>query len=361
MTIIATPIIRGFPYVLSGAAAQAGWISPLISSVLLFGIMLILNYYVFKKHDGKNLIDVSNELLSKPVGIVIGFVYLAWVIILLGFYIRYFGEHISSNIMSESAFEFIIISMLILVGIVLSKSIVYYARLNEVIFTCFSFAFIITGVISLFTKVKIDNLLPVSQRDIVPILKGSLQGISLFGYYVFIFFMFDDVKIENNNLKLEAKSALAVGLLSTLVMIVTIGAIGYNTVLRINDSYFMIAKNIDVLGFLERLDSILFVMWILADFTTITIFAYIATSIVKTILKEFKKFEKFEKMQSYVSYGILAIAYFVAIYVFNSKFVLEAFAKGSFIICNIILTTALPIILFIATIIRKKLLKRLNK
>jgi len=351
MTVIASPLIRGFPFVLTETAKQAGWLVPLASSVILFGLMVLMNE-IFKKNQGKNLIQLCCDILTRPVGIAVAIIYLGWIVILLGFYIRYFGEHIVANIMSESALEFIMLSMLILVGVMQSKSIIYYARLNELIFSCFVLVLVATGVILLFTRVEIDNLLPVSQRDIKPILKGGLQGIAILGHYMFIFFMFDDVKSTKKSLRLEMQSVSAVWILSTLVMVGAIGSIGYNAVLSFNDSYFTIAKNIDILGFLERLDAILLAMWVLADFTTITIFGHIATSIVRTALAGLYEGKGFAR-QAYTSYIILIAAYLTAVFGFKSKFELEMFARNAFVVCNIVMSLALPVILFTVGKLRK--------
>ena len=351
MMLVASPVIRGLPLILAETSKQAAWITPLVSVLLLFGLMLVMNE-IFKKHQGKNLIDICFSILTKPVGIAIGVIYFIWIMILLGYYLRLFGEQIVSNIMNEASLHFIIITMLILVGIVLTKSIVYYARLNEVVFSCFMLVFISVSLISLFTKVKIDNLLPISNRDIIPILKGSVSGLSVFGYYMFIFFMFDDVHIQKNNLKLEIKSTSALWLLSLTVLVITIGSIGPEAVLKFSDPYFMITKNVDILGFLERLDAILLIMWIMADFTTIAIFTYMNTSLITTIFK-IKRNNSSRIKPNYITYLILIAAYFIAIYGFNSKFMLEWFAKELFVSCNVIFSLALPIILFSAGKLRR--------
>ena len=345
MMLAASPVIKAFPFMMSETAAQAGWLSPLVSAVLLFGVMLMMNL-IFKKHKGENLIQLSCKILSKPAGIIIAAAYFIWMIIMLGFYIRYFGENVVSNIMSEASLKFIMLSMLILVGVVLSKSIIYYARLNEVIFSCFILAFLITGFLALFTRVKIENLLPVSSIDIIPVAKGGIKGLSVFGYYAFLFFIFDEVRSEESNIKLEIKSASAVGLLSMFVMLVTIGAVGYNTILHFTDPYFMVVKNVDILGFLERLDAILFIMWILADFTTITIFTYMAASIVKAAIPKINK-------KQYIVYGVLAASYAAAAYGFNSKFLLELFAKEFSVMLNVIFALALPVLLLIVGKLRR--------
>ena len=353
MTVIASPVIRSLPPILSESAEQAGWLVPVVSGFLLLGIMVLMNE-LFRKNRGENLVQLCFKILTRPIGTLVAVIYLVWVIALLGFYLRYFGEHITANIMSEASLHFIIIAMLFPVGIVLSKSIVYYARLNEIIFHCFLFVFLVTGLFSIFTKINIENLLPISSMDVVPVLKGSLKGLSVFGYYIFIFFIFDDVKVEEYSLKPEMKALTSVVLLSTLVMLITIGSLGHEAVLRFSDPYFMVVKNVNVLGFLERLDAILLIVWILADFTTITIFAYMAASIINTIFMSRQSQPSGHiKKRRIIVYSVLILSYFTAIYGFKSKFVLEVFLRSFSVPVSVCMAVFLPVLLFVVGKIRK--------
>ena len=91
LTLVYSPAIRLFPVFAADIAERAGWLGPIFAAVPFMGLVFIMQS-LFKNEKEANLSDLIIKIMGKVMGRVVLFLYLLWLMVLLGLYVRYYAE-----------------------------------------------------------------------------------------------------------------------------------------------------------------------------------------------------------------------------------------------------------------------------
>lgn len=345
ITLLYSPAIRFFPIQAATEAKQAGWLTPLVSFAFLLLLVLIFHGF-YKKHKDASYMDIICKITGKYLGSIILLAYLAWLTMLLALYIRYYAIRINTAIAPSSDISFFIIVMLVLVAVVLRYGLVVFARMGEIIALILLIGFILLFAFS--TKnISIDNLTPISQLDILPVIKGSYYLTGLWAYFVVIFFFSDKIKDKESIKNDGIKGAVFLAVMHILIAVMTIGSLGYSVNARSNLPFYIAVKNITIFRALDRIEALSVTQWIIADFILIIVFFYSILCIIKYLFK-------LSSEKSLI--GILTIlVYILSLYIVKNQFELQEFSNTVVIHLNMLFGFIIPVLLLAAGKIRKKL------
>ncbi len=342
-----SPEIRLFPQFTAKIAGKAGWLAPVVAIVPLI-LLVILTQKMFKTYKEASLSDVFYKILGNTIGRIVVSLYLIWMLVLLALYIRYYAERILSSMLPHTSILFLIISMLIMVFIAARYGLTPIARAIEMFFLLFVVILIFTFVLVI-PNVTYRNIMNVSYLDIWPVIKSSHIILSIWGYYIFIFFLGDKINDKENIKKIGLKGLMFKFVFCILLLITTIGTLSATLASHISLPFFMMVKNISIWGTIERLESILLSVWIVSDFVIITMFTCISIAIIKSI---------FVLSDTKALVGpVVLLGGVGALFLFNNRYDLESFSKFIAIPTNIVFAFIIPIFTFIVGKIRKKILK----
>lgn len=345
LIMIYSGTMRAIPQYANRQAGQAAWLTPVVGLLFLTMLILMIKNFV-TKYPKKSLADIICDIMGKPLGKTIIIVYILWFLILLALYVRYFDERLLvTNFKVEDIGIFPIV-LLFLVGIMLRSGIVIIARMNKIIFPLVAIQFFLI-IILMINRIKIEHITPISQLDIVPVFKGSVVVIGLWVYF-FFFFMINDKIITNTDFRKNVLfSTIFVFIATTLLLITTLGIFGKDTLLQIPLPLLMTVKSISKGGEFSGLESLFLSFWILADFITVTLFAYIIIRLLKSL---------FGLNNPMPLLSILLIfTYFLSLFITNEVFELHAFSHKLGFPMNIIMGFGVPLIVFITGKARKKI------
>ena len=345
ITLLYSPAIRFFPSQAAAEAKQAGWLTPLVSFVFLLLLVLVFHGF-YKKHKDASWMDIICKITGKYLGSVILSAYIGWLVILLVLYTKYYAIRINTAIAPVSDISFFIIVMLVLAAVVLRHGLVVFARMGEIIALLLLIGFALLFVFS--TKnISIDNLTPISRLDILPVIKGSYYLTGLWAYFVVLFFFSDKIKDKEAIKNAGIKGALFLAVMHIVLAVMTIGSLGYSVTARSNLPFYMTVKNITILRALDRIEALSVTQWIIADFILIIVFFYSILCIIKYLFK-------LSDTKSLV--GILTILmYILSLYIAKSQFELQEFSVMVAIHLNTLFGFIIPVLLFIAGKILKKI------
>lgn len=340
-----SPAIRLFPQYTANVAGKAGWLSPVVALIPTILLIYIVNSF-FKKYKDANLSDVYFKILGNILGRIVISLYLIWILIMLSLYVRYYAERILSSILPNTSISFLIIAMLFIVFLAARSGLVTIARANEIFFGIFVLIFFITFILGI-SQIHIRNILLVSYRDAWPVIKASNVILAIWGYFLFIFFFGDKINDKEHIKKFSFQAVLLKYASVTLFLIMTIGTLGSALSSRMSLPFFVVVKNISVLGTVERLESVLLALWVISDFVIITVFTYISISLIKSIFK-------LTGTKSLVS-PVLLIAGIGSLYLAKNRFEIETFSTHITQPVNILFEFIIPFIVFGIGKIRKKI------
>ncbi len=341
--IVSSPATRFLPKYAAAKAAQAGWVSPVLSIVPFILLILIIDS-LLKKYEGQSMSEVINTIMGKYLGKLVLVIYLAWMLLLSALYMRYYVERLTSSIYPNINNSVLIILTLIPIAYMLRSGFTVIARMNEILLP-FIGAMLVILSIFLLPRIRVDNILPISFNDIVPIVKASFSSTGILSYLFLLFFLSDKV--------VNMKSFKKFGYLTTyvnisslmLIIFITNGVLGSSVAQRAPMPVLTAVKQVSILDTIENIEAVIVAIWIFADFTLISTFFVITLNLIKSI---FKLTDTKPLINIFV-----VLMYFLSMGISSNKFELEEFSDALFIPLSMPLGYGLPIILLILSKLKK--------
>lgn len=342
--IVSSPATRFLPKYAAAKAAQAGWVSPVMSIVPLILLILIIDS-ILKKFEGQSMSEVINILLGKYLGKLVLVIYLLWTVLLSALYMRYYVERLTSSIYPHINNNVLLILTLIPIAYMLRSGFTVIARISEILLP-FIGAMLVMLSIFLLYKIRVDNVLPIYFNDVVPIVKASYSSTGILGYLFLLFFLSDKV-VNMKSFKTFGYITTYVNISSLmLVIFITNGVLGSSVAQRAPMPVLAAVKQVSILDTIENIEAIIIAIWIFADFTLISTFFVVTLNLIKSI---------FKLSNTKPLINIFAVLlYFLSMGISSNKFELEKFSNILFIPVSLLLGYGFPIILFALSMFKKR-------
>jgi spore germination protein KB len=345
MTILFTAAIRFVPLTTARKAGRAAWLIPIPTAIVL-AVLFILLHNIYKKYPNNSVLDIIEDILGRPLAIVLAALYLMWFVIITSLFTRYYGGRLVATIFPNGDIRIFMICMLAFVGVMLQSGIVTICRMNEIIFYVIVTVFIIL-IFLMLPQVDIKNLTPITYKDIIPILDGSLSILSLWVYFVYMFFFGDEINDKEKIWKTGIKTTFFLFITTMLFLFIVIGRVGASIVQRLPLPFVASVKIISLFNTLERLESLVVILWISADAILIATMTYIT-------LKTGKYLFKLSTIKPFI-WIMLTFIYFFSLYIAKSLFELQSFSAKIADFGDLIFGAIIPVSVYIIGKVRKKI------
>ncbi|MFA6808142.1 MAG: endospore germination permease [Eubacteriales bacterium] len=339
-----TPSIRFLSGFTAVKAGQAGW---LCVAVGMIPILLLITMYqaVYLKYSKESFMEIIIDVLGKYVGYFIVIIYLLGMELYLVTEVRYYAERITVTIYPNVDIRTFIIAILILAVIILRSGLVPIARMSEIIL------YILVGMFLFFNllvikEISIINLTPVSYKDVLPVINGSMGLTGINVTVVFLFMFSDQINGMENLKKMGFRVLLFLIIVQSLTVIVNIGTVGKTMAARSTLLFLIVIKNINIYEIVERLESIFMITWIFADLLSAVIVTY-------GILKIIKFLFGMSEVKPIINIMVISI-YLGSLWVVSNLFELQNILYNVFIYINVIMGFVVPTIIFCVGRIRSK-------
>jgi spore germination protein KB len=343
--IVLSPLIRVVPNYAAEYGKQAAWLSPLIALLPTLIVIYILDS-IFKRYKTESLTEIFENIMSKPLGMLIVFLYFLWSTILVALYMRYDTERLTGSIYPNIHYIFFIIFTLLQIAYALRADLTVIARMGEVIapiiFILFTFLILL-----LLPMIRHDTILPISYVDAAPIVMASRGSSGIYLYYFLLFFLSDKLS-HKNKLKTQSIKTIIMLVAGTMVMLISIiGLMGSSVVQRVPIPFLDAVKQISIMNSIQNIESIAVAMWLMADFILISSLIIVSLNIIKTLFR-------LTNIKLLQNIYILMI-YILSLGISDNKMDLETFSQYIMIPLNHVFGLLIPIVLFTTGKIRKRL------
>ncbi len=270
ITISPTAILY-LPNITYKEAKQDGWISIFI--VMFFGFLVT---YIITTlglmYKDKTIIEYSSDILGNFLGKVIGFVLCIYFIYINATVIREFTELLSGPFLPGTAGIIFSVGILLPCIYAIFKGFEVITRVNAIIFPIFMVAIIMIMVVSS-SSMDFQKLTPILAEGIEPVLKGSYRQLIWFGETLTLAMVMPYIDSPNKIKKITLLTIFFITLLGICVNISIVTTFGARTE-TLTYAFLELSRNVHLGNFIERLDSILMIIWVAAVFMKITIFYY---------------------------------------------------------------------------------------
>ena len=286
--VIAVGILN-LPGTLAESARFAdGWIAIIIGGIIAVGLTWIVAKIV-SKFPNQSFLSYSSSLLSKPVAYLLTLLFAIQGILITAYEVSSISIISHQYLFEMTPIEVIGLTFLLVVVYSVSGSRAGLFRLNAMFLPLI---FFITGLLIFFASgfMTLDNVLPVFTTGMNGYVKSTIDSGLAYAGLGILFFYIPLVKDVN---KVPGRAAIGMSwviVLYLLIYLTSIAVFGQATTEVLRLPLIELAKSIEIPGgFFERMESLFFVIWITAIFTT-TMMAYDVTVMaLQSILPKLKK------------------------------------------------------------------------
>lgn len=279
--IMVNRIILNLPY---GIIKNTGVGSPI--NLIYIGIIgllfiLILNK-LFEKFPNSDIIDLSEYLGGKPLKLIVSFIFIAFFFITLFMTLADFANLLQIIYFNNSPAIFILLFFII--AILVSNLIGFRAIIKTIcLIVPFTIISILITFLSIYNDFSLDKLTPVLGDGAYSVFVNGLSNLFSFSIINFFFFFKPLLKNSYDFSKITITSFL----ISWSLLFLTIISLLF--VLPItNDSsninfLYLLARKISLGDFLQKIDALFILLWILSIFSYLSIVTFILNSILKKV------------------------------------------------------------------------------
>lgn len=260
----------------------------LIGSIIGFFLFTIL-LTILKKNTYDNIIIFIDKFFPKYISLFIN-ISLLLIFILLGFLL--FSRLIDFTHAQYLRDTPIIMIIFLFIGTILylvSKDFETISKASLLLFMI-SFTFLLLKGLGLWNQVNIQNIMPLFKSHPNSILIGSLKYASITTLPLFLLLLVSNKNIiPNHNLYKKAKRFyLFTSILLFINMFFILTILGPNLLSIYTYPEFHLLKNVKILGFIDKIESILSISWILDMTICITLcFMYVKNGLLYYLKKLF--------------------------------------------------------------------------
>lgn len=220
---------------------------------------------------GKSLIEYTEKIFGKVTGTVINLILLTFLVSLTSITVKEFSFEM--NLFYQETPELIIILvMIIIVCIGTFLGIETIGRANILIFIgIFFFTFVLLALLPFFTKIDVNNLLPLLEKGLGPPFLGALNPIAWGGQLVFSLIFLPNLNKVEDTAKVYIVATIIIGSFGTVVETLQTAVLGKTR----QETIYSILELLRVIPI--KIDIFLFTFWIAAIIIKITVFFYAST------------------------------------------------------------------------------------
>lgn len=340
-TVASIIIGGGFLTFPAGLAEQTigsdGWI-PIVIMGSAFSFLTWMIATLAARFPGQSFLEYTSTIVSKPVAIVLTSIYGIIFLMLSSYVVRSIGSSSKEYLLDRTPVEVTTLIFLLVVTYAVGSSRIGLIRINML----FLPPIVIIAILILIFNVQtfdVDNIRPVFKTDVGGYLAGFKAIIpSLIGFEIVLFYM-SFVRQPKNAPKAATIGVIIPVVLYLLVFIMCIGVFGQVGTANMLNPTIDLAKRAEVPGMiLGRSESIFFVIWLMAIFTSAAMTFDIAIIAVRSIFSKLKK--------TTVIFVLAPIYYFISMmpknYIQLEQF--GAFFSYTLLLFTIVITVLLLIV-----------------
>lgn len=294
----------------SGLAAntkQDAWIGS-IAGVVLNLLIVSLFSAIWSRFPNLNFIGLCEKALGKFFGNIVASFFIFYSFIGSATVLAYVGYFMTTEILIRTPIQFINLLFAIIIILGVRLGIEPIARLGEILFPWVNLLFFIF-ILSSLPLIKIQNILPIFESGIKPILLDALSVAGTASLpFISLFMLFPHVSFPKKARKGFFLATLAGGIFIIIITFLSITILGPNMTGRQVYPIFSLAKDINIANFFTRVEAIMAGAWLITVYFKVTFYFYSGV----VCLAETLKLRDFRFLN--LPLGIMLVLFSVVVY-----------------------------------------------
>lgn len=262
------------PAAMAADSKQDAWIASIVGVGV--GLLLVWLYSIVGNLFPNNtLVELNEKLLGKWLGKIASLLFVAFTLISCSEVVFYLGHFLTSQVMHGTPILSTHIAFMLVVIMGVRLGIESLARCAEILFPWFIILFIIL-VLSLSPQIKIENIQPILETGIKPILRSTLVFLSIASLTLIVLLMVFPAYVNQSK---EARKAFFIGhfiggLIMIAIITLSIFILGPFHAARYMYPSYELARRVNIGNFLQRIEAIIAVMWLFSLYIKVSLYFY---------------------------------------------------------------------------------------
>lgn len=269
--IILAPALRLFPSGPAELAGSAAWLSSAAALPPLLFYVYFLSRFMAPRQDGDGLAELFLTYLGDKAGRVILILLSVWLAVYGGFVLRSGAERFVTTIYPNSSPAFFSIIMGVLGAIAAFGSLRSLARIAKIVLPVVIGVLLLVLVSALFS-VDAGNLLPLTWRNTIPVIKASSAAVNVIATTLFLSCF--AARMTPNMPGKEKDFSLWVIFMCALLCFIgldVIGSFGADLTASLTQPFFSLVRNLVFFHSVERVEALVVTLWVFPDFLLISL------------------------------------------------------------------------------------------
>ncbi len=277
-----SPVIRVLPASAVQLAGRAAWLSPLAALPAGAALAAFTRYARKNAPEGVGLQDMAQLALGGVGGRIFGVLFALWLTFYGGFVARSASERLLATVYPNGSASVFIAVMFLVALITASGKTKTLSRTAEVLMPVLIIVIAVV-LLSAIPDVTAESLLPVTYRDAGKVLYGAVPIFNVLSAFVYFLFLTGHIRKPRGERPrrfpwLALLAATAFG-----VTFFTLGTLGDKLAISMENAFFMVIRNLKVLGVAERVEAVVVAIWIVTDFIFLAAILMIVSEIWRTV------------------------------------------------------------------------------
>ncbi len=267
------------------AAKQDVWIAAILG--LIIAVLLVYLYSaVGNLFPNMSLIKCTEELLGKWIGIVVSLLFIFYLFFNSSILVYMIGDFVTTQIMPETPIQFTNLLFVIIVVFGTRLGLEAFSRTAEILYH-WIIGLLIIFLVFLFPTLEFKNIQPIFEHGAKPVIRGALSYTSFSSLTLIPLMMIFPACVNNQREAKKAfiKGAFIAGIIMFIVTTFCILVLGHDITARNAFPSYALAKKISLGNFIERIEVIIAVIWVITMFYKIILHFYGAVIGIAQILK----------------------------------------------------------------------------
>ncbi len=272
--------------IVTGVGGRDSWMSvlPGLALGVPYGLMVLS---LLEQYPRQNLIQISETLLGKWMGRIMGVLYILITSYFGGLLLAQAGSIYETSIMPLTPLWIFYLGGLLLVFYLVSSGIEVLARFSEVTFPLIVMALLLNIGLSI-PRIEQGEFLPILSEGLKPLFLGGLKTIPFIMEYILFLagimaFLPKDKKELGQLKKGVWRAVFLVGFLNTLVVLMQILVFGPSETIRLVYGLLTLGKMVEVSRTVSGVESLFMGVWLGALVIKISAFYFLATWGLETV------------------------------------------------------------------------------
>lgn len=261
------------PALLAKLAKQDAWIAEILTLMLGLGFVFLYNQ-LSSMYPAMTFVELCEKVFGKWLGKVASLLFLFYFYYLAAALLREIGDFLTTQVMVETPIHIIMIMFLMvsLVGVRLGLEVLTRTSL---IFFPWTVVLLVTLFLFLIPEIKLENMQPMAEGGLKPILNGAFSNLGLPFLELAIFLMITPYVTDNSKMRKYFYSGTLIGgIILVILIIFSILILGFDMSSRQAYPSYVLGKKISIGDFLERIEAIVAIIWFFTMYFKLTITYY---------------------------------------------------------------------------------------